>query len=74
MNGASFVLGDCLYVMGGYGQASSAERYNVTSNTWTAVAGMLEGRFSPCAVTTVESAGPADGEDLFDALIVKAEL
>jgi hypothetical protein len=35
---------------------------------------MLEGRFSPCAVTTVESAGPADGEDLFDALIVKAEL
>jgi hypothetical protein len=43
----------------------------VTSNTWTFVADLLEGRRHFCAVTT-GSAGPAEEQDLFDALIVKA--
>jgi hypothetical protein len=48
------------------------ERYDVTSDTWTAaVANMLEGRYLCCAVATV-SAGPAKEQDLFDSLIVKA--
>jgi hypothetical protein len=70
-HGASFVLGGCLHVAGGQGLKSSMERYDVASNTWTAVADMLEGRANFGAVTT-RSAGPAEEQDLFDSLIVKA--
>jgi N-acetylneuraminic acid mutarotase len=72
--GASFVVGGCLHAAGGKTTAfaSSVERYDVASNTWTAVANMLEGRTQVSAVT-IGSAGPAAGEqDLFDSLIAKA--
>jgi N-acetylneuraminic acid mutarotase len=41
---ATFVFGGCLYVAGGVVQSSDVERYDVATDTWTAVAGMLEGR------------------------------
>jgi hypothetical protein len=68
---ATFVLGGCLYVAGEIGNTSSVERYDAATDTWTAVADMLEGRHSFCAVT-IGSAGPAEEQDLFDSLILKA--
>jgi hypothetical protein len=50
---------------------SSVERYDTASNTWTAMADMLEGRRFLKAVT-IGSAGPAEEQGLFDALIAKA--
>jgi hypothetical protein len=47
------------------------ERYDVTTDTWTPVADMHEGRDS-CAVATIGSAGPTEDQDLFDALIATA--
>jgi hypothetical protein len=47
------------------------ERYDVTSNTWTFMADLLEGRRFLGAVT-IGSAGPAEEQDLFDSLIAKA--
>jgi N-acetylneuraminic acid mutarotase len=72
--GASFVLGGCLCVAGGFGEGntSSVERYDVNTNAWTAVAGMLNGRCDFGAVTILRSAGPAEEQDLFDSLIAKA--
>jgi hypothetical protein len=70
-NGASFVVGGCLYAAGGNGGSESIERYDAASNTWTAVADMLEGRRWFSAVT-IGSAGPAEEQDLFDSLIAKA--
>jgi N-acetylneuraminic acid mutarotase len=71
-DGATFVVGGCLYAVGGAGgQRSSVERYDVASDTWTAVADMLEGR-RYCGAVTIGSAGPADEQDLFDSLIAKA--
>jgi N-acetylneuraminic acid mutarotase len=72
--GASFVLGGCLCVAGGFGEGntSSVERYDVNTNAWTAVAGMLDGRCDFGAVTILRSAGPAEEQDLFDSLIAKA--
>jgi outer membrane protein assembly factor BamB len=70
--GASFVANGCLYVAGGAGRNSSVERYDVASDTWTAVADMLEGRRYFSAIT-IGSAGPAEVQDLFDSLIAKAE-
>jgi hypothetical protein len=65
---ATFVLGGCLYVAGGQGDSSSiVERYDVTTDTWTAVAKMLEGRADFCAVTIGSAA-----QDLFDSLVAKA--
>jgi hypothetical protein len=64
------VLGECLYAVGGPGQLSNVERYNVTSNTWRTVANMLEVR-SYSRAMTIGSAGPAEEQDLFDALIIK---
>jgi hypothetical protein len=69
--GCSFVLGGCLYAAGGSSSPSSVERYDVVNNTWTAVADMLQARLYPCAVT-IESAGPAEEQNLFDSLITKA--
>jgi hypothetical protein len=71
--GTSFVLGGILYVAGGkrnevQGSTASVERYNVATDTWTAMVDMLEGRCAFCSVT-IGSAGPADEEDLFDKLI-----
>jgi hypothetical protein len=61
-----------MYAAGGAGQNSSVERYDVTSDTWTAaVTNMLEGRQLFDAVT-IGSAGPAEDQDLFDSLIAKA--
>jgi N-acetylneuraminic acid mutarotase len=69
---ASFVVGGCLYVAGGDGNSSSSvERYDEVTDTWTAVADMLEGRVSFCAVT-IGSADSAEDQDLFDSLIAKA--
>jgi hypothetical protein len=72
----SFVLGGILYVAGGdrsevRGSIASVERYNVTTDTWTAVANMLEGRRAFCSVT-IGSVGPAEEEDLFDRLIANS--
>jgi hypothetical protein len=67
-NGASFVVEGYLYAAAG---SQSVERYDTASNTWTAVADMLEGRRLFGAVTT-GSAGPAEEQDLFDSLIAKA--
>jgi hypothetical protein len=69
--GASFVLAGRLYAAGGGIGDSSVERYDVTSNTWTDVADMLEKRCVPCAVTIV-SATMAEEQDLFEKLIAKA--
>jgi hypothetical protein len=42
---ATFMLGRCLYVAGRNGASSTVvERYDVATDTWTAVADMLEGR------------------------------
>jgi hypothetical protein len=50
---------------------TSVERYDVASDTWTAVANMLESRHTFCAVT-IASVGPVEEQDLFDSLISKA--
>jgi N-acetylneuraminic acid mutarotase len=78
-NGASFVLGNFLYAAGGTSQLatgggsqySSVERYDVASDSWTAVADMVEGRTFFGAVT-VGPMRPPEEPDLFDSLIVKA--
>lgn len=49
----------------------SVERYNVASNTWTAVADMHE-RQGYFAVITSGLTCPAEEQDLFDSLIAKA--
>jgi hypothetical protein len=48
---STFVLDWSLYEAGGSETPKSVERYNVTSNTWTAMADMLEGHQNSCAVT-----------------------
>jgi hypothetical protein len=40
----SLMLGGCLYVVGELCHIPRVERYDLASNTWTAVADMLEGR------------------------------
>jgi hypothetical protein len=67
-SGISFVLNDCLFAAG---SGASVERYDIATNTWTAVADMLEDRCSSCAVC-IESEGPTEEQDLFDSLITKA--
>ena len=70
--GFSFVAGGCLYVAGGgRGCRSSAERYDEATDTWAAVADMLEGRVY-CSAVTIGSSGPAEEQDLFDSLIAKS--
>jgi hypothetical protein len=70
--GISFVLAGCLYAAGGgHDTSASVERYDVATNTWTAVADMLEGRRSLGAFC-IESEGPNEEQDLFDSLIAKA--
>jgi hypothetical protein len=71
--GSSFVLGGCLCAMGGTeaGYPSSVERYDVVTNTWTALADLLEGRRNFGAVTTA-FVGLVEEQDLFDVLIAKA--
>jgi hypothetical protein len=71
---ATFVLGGCLYVVGGESTTnllSRVERYDVATDTWVAVADMLESRAGFCVVTC-GSAESAEGQDLFDSLIAKA--
>jgi hypothetical protein len=69
--GSCFELGGCLYVVGGdYESRSSVERYDVSTNTWRAVADMVELTRIYGAVTM--SAGPPEYQDLFDVLIAKA--
>jgi hypothetical protein len=70
--GASFVLGDCLYAVGGSPDCSSdVKRYDVVTDTWIEVANMLEGRCFFGAVTvTITSSAKEEG--LFDSLIAKA--
>jgi hypothetical protein len=69
---STFVLGGCLFVAGGDGASSTVvERYDVVTGTWTAVADMLEGRTSFCAVA-IGSGDTAEDQDLFDSLIAKA--
>jgi hypothetical protein len=62
----SFVIGDHLYAAGGQHEVS-VERYDSATNTWTAVADMLEARAFSCAV-----AMGSEEQDLFDTLIVEA--
>jgi hypothetical protein len=66
-----FVLDGCLHAAGGKLGLSSVERYDAGTDTWTAVADMLEGRKLFGAVT-IPAAGPAEEQNLFDALIAKA--
>jgi hypothetical protein len=72
--GASFVLGGCMYAAGGRGTEvdSSVEGYDTESDTWMVVANMLEGRYLCRAAITIGSVGPAEEQDIFDALIAKA--
>jgi hypothetical protein len=65
--GVSFVLGGCMYGAGGEGQSLSVERYNVSTDTWTAMVDMLEGRDCFATVTI-----GYEEQDLFDTLIAKA--
>jgi hypothetical protein len=51
--------------------STHVERYDVATDTLTAVAHMLEGRNSLCTVT-IGSADTAEEQDLFDSLIAKA--
>jgi kelch-like protein 28 len=69
---ATFMLDGSLYAAGGVGnRRSSVERYDAATDTWTAVASMLEAR-STFGAVTIGSAGPAEEQDLFDSLIDKA--
>jgi N-acetylneuraminic acid mutarotase len=68
---ATFVVGGYLYVAGGESNPSSVERYDVVTDTWAAVADMLEGRVYIGAVT-IRSMVPAEDQDLFDSIIAKA--
>jgi hypothetical protein len=69
---AAFVLGGCLHVAAGGGNPLvSVERYDVATDTWTAVSNMLGGRATFRAITC-GSANPAKDQDLFDSLIAKA--
>jgi hypothetical protein len=67
---ASFVLSGCLYAAGGMWSPSTVERYDAATDTWTAVANMLEARHHFGAVT-IRPTGPAEEQDLFDSLIAK---
>jgi hypothetical protein len=49
------------------------ERYDVASDTWTAVADMHERRHYSTAVTAA-STDQAKEKDLFDALVAKASM
>jgi hypothetical protein len=42
----------------------------VATDTWTAMADMLEGRYASGTVT-IGSSGPGEEQDLFDSLIAK---
>jgi N-acetylneuraminic acid mutarotase len=67
-----FVLGGCVHVAGGTQDTkNSVERYDASTDTWTAVANMLKGRRLFGAVT-ISAAEPAEDQNLFDALIAKA--
>jgi N-acetylneuraminic acid mutarotase len=68
---ATFVLGVSLYAAGGIGHRSRVERYEMATDTLTAMPGMLEGRYW-CGAVTLGSAGQAEEQDLFDSLIDKA--
>jgi hypothetical protein len=69
--GSAFVLGEDLCAGGGSGNMSAVERYDVTTDTWTTIADMLEER-SYFGAVTIGTVGPIEEQDLFDALIVKA--
>jgi hypothetical protein len=69
--GVSFMLGGCLHATGGEEYSSSVERYDVSTNMWTEVTHMLDGRSYARAVT-IGSASPPEEQDLFDSLIAKA--
>jgi hypothetical protein len=71
MHGSSFILNGIVYTAGGESAPSSVERYDMASDTWTAVANMLESRMYFAAVTFA-STGSDEELDLFDTLIVKA--
>jgi hypothetical protein len=68
---ACFVLGGCLYAAGGISSPSTVERYDAATDTWTAVASMLEGRFHFGAVAMRLTVNMED-QNLFDSLIAKA--
>jgi hypothetical protein len=69
--GALFVLDGCVHAAGGNRNHTSVERYDAGTDTWTTAADMLEGRMLSGAVT-IPAAGPAEEQNLFDALIAKA--
>jgi hypothetical protein len=66
-----FALSGNLFAIGGQGSESSVERYNVATDTWTAMADLPHGRMGFGAVS-IGSAGPAEEQDLFDSLIAQA--
>jgi hypothetical protein len=68
---SAFVLSGYLYAVGGQKRESNVERHDVASDTWTSMADLTHGRIGFGAVS-IESAGPAEEQDLFDALIAQA--
>jgi N-acetylneuraminic acid mutarotase len=68
---ANSVIGGFPHVAGEVRNRSSVERYDVATDTWTAVASMLEGRNCGCAVN-IRSVDSAEEQELFDSLIVRA--
>jgi hypothetical protein len=67
----TFVAGCNLYALGRSASERSVERYNVVTNTWTAMADMHEGR-QRFETVTIGSECPAKVQDLFDTLIARA--
>jgi hypothetical protein len=68
---ATFILSGCLYVVETREVGSCMERYDVATDTWTAIADLLQGRRSFGAIG-IESVGAAEEQDLFDSLIAEA--
>jgi hypothetical protein len=67
----SFVVNGSLHIAEGGGSNGSVERYDIATDTWTVMADMLEGRAFFGAVT-IQPAGPAEEQDLLDALVTQA--
>jgi hypothetical protein len=69
-NIAAFTLSGCLHVKRRMRSASTIERYDVATDTWTAVTDLPHGWIA-CNAIGIESC-PAEEQDLFDSLIAQA--
>jgi hypothetical protein len=69
-NIAAFTLSGCLHVVRRMRSASTIERYDVATDTWTAMTDLPHGWIA-CNAIGIESC-PAEEQDLFDSLIAQA--